>query len=120
EPPPKRAGRDAHVALLTHVQCKYAAATTPPVSLPLLQQVVQLLRDSPEIHKVRIDGHTDGRGKPAYNRRLSKIRADTILRYLVAAGIDSSRLGAKGFGPDRPVVPNDNARNRAKNRRVEF
>ena len=112
--------RDGHIALLAHVQFKYGAATVLPVSVPLLQQVAQVLRDSPEIHKVRIDGHTDTRGKAAFNRRLSKLRAETVLRYLIAAGIESARLGAKGFGPDRPLVPNDNARNRAKNRRVEF
>jgi outer membrane protein OmpA-like peptidoglycan-associated protein len=119
-PPLERVMREGHVALLVHVQFKYGATTLLPVSLPLLQQVVQVLRDSPEIHKVRIDGHTDGRGKPAYNRRLSQLRAETVLRYLIAAGIDSTRLGAKGFGPEKPIVPNDTARNRAKNRRVEF
>ena len=79
-----------------------------------------MLRDTPEIRKIRIEGHTDGRGKPAYNRRLSQRRAESVLRHLVAVGIDASRLRAKGFGPDRPIVPNDTRANRAKNRRVEF
>ena len=55
------------------------------------------------------DGHTDARGKAAFNRRLSQLRAETVLRYLIAAGIESSRLGAKGFGPDKPMVPNVDA-----------
>ena len=82
--------------------------------------VVQVLRDSPEIRKVRIDGHTDARGTPVHNRRLSHRRAQSVLQYLVQAGIDRSRLAAKGFGPDQPLVPNDTASHRAKNRRVEF
>ncbi len=116
----QRAVRDGHLALLAQVQFAHDAATILPVSLPLLDQVVGVLRDTPEIHKVRIEGHTDGRGKPAYNRRLSQRRAESVLRHLVAAGIDASRLRAKGFGADRPIVPNDTVAHRAKNRRVEF
>src|SRR5205807_896168 len=84
------------------------------------RQPIRVLRDTPEIRKVRIEGHTDGRGKPAYNRRLSQRRAESVLRHLAAAGIDASRLRVKGFGADRPLAPNDTGANRAKNRRVEF
>ena len=116
----QRAVRNGHLALLAQVQFAHDAATILPVSLPLLDQVVGVLRDTPEIHKVRIEGHTDGRGKPAYNRRLSQRRAESVLRHLAAAGIDASRLRAKGFGADRPLAPNDTVANRARNRRVEF
>jgi OmpA-OmpF porin, OOP family len=112
--------RNGHLALLAQVQFAHDAATILPVSLPLLDQVVELLRNAPEIHKVRIEGHTDARGKPAYNRALSQRRAESVLRHLVAAGIDASRLRAKGFGADRPIMRNDTAARRAKNRRVEF
>ncbi|TMA73103.1 MAG: DUF11 domain-containing protein [Deltaproteobacteria bacterium] len=116
----QRAVRDGHLALLVQVQFAHDAATILPVSLPLLDQVIEVLRNMPAIRKVRIEGHTDGRGKPAYNRRLSQRRAESVLRHLMAAGIDASRLRAKGFGSDRPLVPNDTKANRAKNRRVEF
>jgi outer membrane protein OmpA-like peptidoglycan-associated protein len=116
----QRVVRNGRVALLAQVQFAHDAATILPVSLPLLDQVVAVLRDSPEIRKVRIEGHTDGRGKPAYNRRLSQRRAESVLRQLVGAGIEASRLRAKGVGADRPIAPNDTVANRAKNRRVEF
>ena len=116
----QRVVRNGRVALLAQVQFAHDAATILPVSLPLLDQVVAVLRDAPEIRKVRIEGHTDGRGKPGYNRRLSQRRAESVLRQLVAAGIKASRLRAKGVGADRPIVPNDTVANRAKNRRVEF
>ena len=116
----QRAVRDGHLALLVQVQFARNAANILPVSLPLLDQVIEVLRNMPEIRKVRIEGHTDGRGKPAYNRRLSQRRAESVLRHLMAAGIDASRLRAKGFGADRPIAPNDTQANRAKNRRVEF
>jgi outer membrane protein OmpA-like peptidoglycan-associated protein len=116
----QRTVRDGHLALLAQVQFAHDAATILPISLPLLEQVVTVLRDAPEIRKVRIEGHTDGRGKPTYNRRLSQRRAESVLRQLVKSGIEASRLRAKGFGADRPLAPNDTAANRAKNRRVEF
>ena len=116
----QRIVRNGHLALLAQVQFAHDAATILPVSLQLLDEVVGVLRDTPEIRKVRIEGHTDGRGKPAYNRRLSQRRAESVLRHLAAAGIEVSRLRAKGFGADRPLAPNDTVANRAKNRRVEF
>jgi outer membrane protein OmpA-like peptidoglycan-associated protein len=108
------------VVFLAQVQFAHDAATILPASLPLLRHVADVLRDTPGIHKVEIQGHTDGRGKPAYNRQLSRRRAQSVLRYLVKTGIDSSRLTAIGFGPDHPRVPNDTPAHRAQNRRVEF
>jgi outer membrane protein OmpA-like peptidoglycan-associated protein len=54
--------------------------------------------------------------------RLSKQRANTVVRYLVGrGGIARSRLMAEGFGPTRPLVPNaDTPAELAQNRRVEF
>jgi OmpA-OmpF porin, OOP family len=116
----QRTVRNGHLALLAQVQFAHDAATILPVSVPLLAQVIAVLRDTPEIRTVRIEGHTDGRGKPGYNRRLSQRRAESVLRHLVAAGIAISRLRAKGLGSDQPIVANDTAAHRAKNRRVEF
>jgi outer membrane protein OmpA-like peptidoglycan-associated protein len=116
----QRVVRNGRLALLAQVQFAHDAATILPVSLPLLEQVVAVLRETPEIRKVRIEGHTDGRGKRAYNRKLSQRRAESVLRNLVTAGIEAARLRAKGFGADQPIAPNTTATNRAKNRRVEF
>jgi outer membrane protein OmpA-like peptidoglycan-associated protein len=112
--------RDGHVVFLAQVQFAHDASTILPASVPLLRHVADVLRDSPGIRKVEIQGHTDGRGKPAYNRQLSRRRAQSVLRYLVKSGIESARLMATGFGPDRPRAPNDTPAHRALNRRVEF
>jgi outer membrane protein OmpA-like peptidoglycan-associated protein len=112
--------RNGHLALLAQVQFAHDKATILPVSAPLLDEVATVLRETPDIRKVRIEGHTDSHGKPAYNRRLSQRRAESVLRYLVQTGIARSRLVAKGFGADHPIAPNDTANARARNRRVEF
>jgi outer membrane protein OmpA-like peptidoglycan-associated protein len=76
----------------------------------------------PEIEQVRVEGHTDSTGSLKFNMRLSKARANTVVRYLVGRGkVDQGRLVSEGFGPTRPVVPDAKTREElAQNRRVEF
>lgn len=89
-------------------------------SYPVLQSVADALTAAVEIRRVAIEGHTDNRGKPEYNRDLSYRRARSVMRWLVAHGIDESRLEVLGFGPDRPITSNDTPQGRERNRRVEF
>lgn len=70
--------------------------------------------------KIAIEGHTDNSGDAAPNKKLSDDRANAVLQQLIADRIDKSRLSAKGFGAERPLVANDSEENKAKNRRVEL
>jgi hypothetical protein len=56
----------------------------------------------------------------ALNRSLSYRRVKACKDYIVSRGIDPGRIIAHGYGPDRPVAPNDTVANRARNRRVEM
>lgn len=69
---------------------------------------------------IEISGHTDNIGSSAVNSTLSANRAKSVVDYLVAKGIPSSRLQSKGYGFSKPLVSNDTEANRALNRRVEF
>ena len=69
---------------------------------------------------VEIQGHTDDVGTADYNLKLSERRAQAVKDYLVARGINPSRLTVKGFGMSNPSVPNDSEKGRAYNRRVFF
>lgn len=89
-------------------------------SLPVLDEVVQILSGHAEIKKVRVEGHTDNVGGAAMNKDLSQRRAQSVVRYLVGKGVAKERLTARGYGPERPVASNRTALGRAKNRRVEF
>ncbi len=89
-------------------------------SYELLKEVADAIKNSPRIKKVIIGGHTDSRGSRRFNLRLSQKRAEAVLDFLVDEGVDSSKLEAKGFGPDKPIASNRTRRGRAKNRRVEF
>jgi len=70
--------------------------------------------------KIEIGGHTDNTGNENENYTLSENRAKAVVDYLVSKGIVKERLTHKGYGPVRPVVPNDTEEERKKNRRVEF
>jgi outer membrane protein OmpA-like peptidoglycan-associated protein len=76
----------------------------------------------PEIELIRVEGHSDATGSLKFNMRLSKRRADTVVRYLVGRGkVSKERLISEGFGPTRPLVPDAKTREElAQNRRVEF
>ncbi len=102
-------------------QIHFAAgkATILADSFALLTQVVDAIV-SEGIKRIRIEGHTDNRGNPKVNLRLSEQRARAVARYLEQAGIDRERLEPAGFGDRRPVAPNLTARGRELNRRVEL
>ncbi len=69
---------------------------------------------------VTIIGHTDSTGSDAVNNPLSLNRAASTRDYLVARGVPASRIAIDGRGSREPLVANDTAANRAKNRRVEI
>ena len=89
-------------------------------SFPVLDAVAVSLKGAKSIKKVRVEGHTDNRGKADYNRDLSARRARSVMKYLVEKGIEEGRLEAAGFGPDKPIADNKTAKGREKNRRVDF
>jgi outer membrane protein OmpA-like peptidoglycan-associated protein len=74
--------------------------------------------------KVTVEGHADGVGSRAYNRRLSEARAQAVIAALAAGGVARERLHSRAYGKDRPLEPNrladgaDNPEGRARNRRV--
>ena len=70
--------------------------------------------------QLKVIGHTDNVGKERVNLRVSLARAQSVKDYIVAQGIDKSRISVDGVGAAEPLVPNDTAANRAKNRRVEL
>lgn len=71
--------------------------------------------------KIQINGHTDNVGERAANLALSLRRAQSVVDYLVSLNIPRERLQARGFGPDRPIVSNDDEiGGREINRRTEI
>ena len=69
---------------------------------------------------ISIEGHTDADGSEAYNLELSRRRAESVLDYLVANGVNAANVSGGGYGESRPVASNDTPAGMAANRRIEF
>ncbi len=90
-----------------------------PNFAPVLDQFAMGLRNNP-YSDVRIVGHTDSTGSEAVNNPLSVDRAASTRNYLVNRGVDGRRIAIDGMGERYPIVSNDTAEGRARNRRVEI
>ena len=110
---------DKEIKITQQIHFAFGKATIRPISYKVLDAVVEVLQDNPKI-RIEVQGHTDDRGSDAFNKTLSQQRADSVKQYLISHGVSSSRLVSKGYGEEKPIVPNDTARNRALNRRVQF
>ena len=97
----------------------WGEAKIQEVSFPVLDEVVQALKDNKSF-LVQVEGHTSSEGGDERNQTLSEKRAEAVVNYLIAHGIDKERLKSKGFGSSVPRSTNATPAGREKNRRVEF
>jgi outer membrane protein OmpA-like peptidoglycan-associated protein len=95
------------------------SATIRSVSLRVLDTVAELLRDHPRM-TLEIGAHTDSQGDDTDNLLSSQEQAESVRKYLVAHGVDSARLTARGYGETRPIESNSTSQGRAINRRIEL
>lgn len=86
---------------------------------PLLDEAAEIMQARPNI-KVIVGGHTDYLGTEAYNMKLSIKRAQAVKDYLVARGVDPSRMKVVGYGETQPLALGHTDEDRAINRRVQF
>jgi outer membrane protein OmpA-like peptidoglycan-associated protein len=120
---PKRANvvvAARELKLRKQVHFAHDSADIDPDSDALVQEIADVLNKRADITHLEIQGHTDNTGSPIYNQRLSQQRADAVRDALIKLGIDAGRLDAKGYGQEKPLVPNVSAANRARNRRVQL
>lgn len=85
-----------------------------------MRKIAKFLKQHPEITAITIIGHTDSRGAPEVNEKLSGARARFVKKSLVKLGIEPSRLVLDMRGAAAPKASNKSKSGRGKNRRVEF
>lgn len=96
-----------------------AKAAIRPDSEPVLAEVAKLLTVNRD-WAVVVAGHTDNVGAKEMNITLSKARAESVIAWLAAHGIEKGRMVAAGFGDTRPVAENTTEDGKQKNRRVDL
>lgn len=105
--------------VLNNIFFEVGKAELKPISYVELNKAVDLMMKNPGM-KIEVGGHTDSQGADANNLSLSQKRAQSVVEYMVLAGIARDRLIAKGYGETVPIADNATAEGRAVNRRTEF
>ncbi|MEZ4458550.1 MAG: OmpA family protein [bacterium] len=108
------------IEILERVYFETAKDVIQPQSYDVLEQVARVMAARPDITRLRVEGHTDDRGKDSYNLDLSQRRAAAVRAFLIEKGVDAQRLVARGYGESHPIGDNKTAQGRDINRRVEF
>ena len=111
---------DGKLDLLQKVYFRTNKAVIRPKSFELLDNVAEVLKAHTQLKRIQVEGHTDDRGRDAYNMQLSQRRAQAVVDYLVGKGVEASRLEAVGYGETKPIASNDTDEGRATNRRVQL
>ncbi|MQX53376.1 OmpA family protein [Alcanivorax sediminis] len=110
---------DKDVKETLYVEFEHGKAEVTKASYPKLGNLAGQMRKYPSANLV-LEGHTDSTGSAAFNKKLSKERADAVMRVLVDEyEIDAGRVSTEGYGEEKPIADNGTAEGRAQNRRVE-
>jgi len=108
------------IDILERVYFDTGKAQIQKKSFDVLDQVASVMKARPSIKRLRIEGHTDDRGKDKPNLELSQRRAAAVREYLIKRGLESTRMVSRGYGESHPIGDNGTAAGRDINRRVEF
>ncbi|MDB4965134.1 MAG: OmpA/MotB domain protein [Myxococcales bacterium] len=112
--------RHGRLIIFGKVQFDTGSARIQRRSGALLDQIAVMVKEHPEVGRIRVEGYTDNVGPPDMNLRLSRERADSVKEALIQRGVPRDRLRTEGYGEAHPIAPNRTRAGRAKNRRVEF
>jgi len=86
----------------------------------VVRSIAEVWKAHPEWTRIRVEGHTDTRGRADYNLALSQKRAERVREQLIRSGADPARIEAVGMGPQHPRDLGTTERAHERNRRVEF
>lgn len=94
-------------------------STITKESYPELDELVNMLKNNPNM-VIQLEGHTDIKGDPKLNLKLSQSRVDAVKSYLVTKGASKNRIKTKAFGGTQPISRENTEAAAKLNRRVEL
>jgi outer membrane protein OmpA-like peptidoglycan-associated protein len=106
-----------HVMSLNNLIFTVGTAKISSESHSELDEVVTMLRDNPNMI-IQLEGHTDVKGDPKLNMKLSQERVDAVKGYLVSKGSSKARIKTKAFGGTSPLSRENTEEAHRMNRRV--
>jgi OOP family OmpA-OmpF porin len=112
--------QDNNIVILDKIKFRTASAEILPESNKILDAVATTLSHHPEFTLVEVAGHADERASDEYNLKLTQDRVNSVVRALIARGLEKSRLRSKGYGEYCPIDEGHNETAWEQNRRVEF
>ena len=112
--------QDNNIVILDKIKFKTGSAEILPESNKILDAVATTLEHHPEFTLVEVAGHADERASDEYNLKLTQDRVNSVMRALIARGMEKSRLRSKGYGEFCPLEQGHNEAAWEENRRVEF
>ncbi|MBI3219386.1 MAG: OmpA family protein [Bacteroidetes bacterium] len=108
-----------HTMRLDNLIFAVGTARISPESHSELDEVVKMLKDYPRM-VIQLEGHTDVKGDPKLNMKLSQDRVDAVKTYLVSKGATKNRIKTKAFGGTSPLSKENTETAHKMNRRVEL
>jgi outer membrane protein OmpA-like peptidoglycan-associated protein/Tfp pilus assembly protein PilF len=115
----RRVEEKAKRLVLQNILFEVGKSSLLPASQFELREVLDLLQRHPSM-RIRLEGHTDNLGSDDMNMLLSQERAASVRGWLIANGIEDSRIEAVGYGSTRPIADNNDPAGRRLNRRTEL
>lgn len=106
------------ICSISDINFEYNKSSIQKSSYLYLNQLAEtLIRTNANIE---VRGHTDNTGTSESNMKLSKARAESVMKYLVKQGVSKDKISYSYYGDTQPLSDNNTESGRAMNRRVEF
>lgn len=106
------------ICAIDAIHFDFSKSTIKPTSYDFLNKLSSVLIKLNR--KIEVKGHTDNVGTDEFNMKLSKERAEVVVKYLIEHGVNKELLSYSFWGESKPLQSNDTEAGRTVNRRVEF
>lgn len=110
--------RGKTICSISDINFEFGKSNIQPSSYDYLNRLAETLMRTGA--NIEVKGHTDNVGTDERNIKLSKARAETVMKYLIKHGVSRDKISCTFYGASRPLTDNDSETGRALNRRVEF